>query len=481
VNLSEIARLCGASHMLDDQLAETEPAGFALDSRAVKPGDLFIAIPGERVDGHQFVREVFDKGACAALVAHKRLPAAANLNALGGYANRLIFVENTACALRQMAARALANWRRPIIGITGSAGKTTIKDLTAQVLSAAGNALKSPGNLNTSYGLPLTVGRMLTAGAKPGDFDFAVLEMGMNSYGEIACLTDLAPPTIGVVANVGVAHVEFFGSLDAIARAKAEMVDGIRSGGAAVLNADDPRVMQMRGRRSDITVVSFGIESPADISARAVASEDDLSGMRFTLTTPAGEAEVKLGLIGLHNVYNALAAASVGHLLGLSAEQIAQQLATAAPSRMRGELIRFANGITVIDDSYNSNPQALLQSVRALLAAQDFGRRIVVAGEMLELGAQGADLHRDCGREIAALKIDRLIGVRGLAKRLVEGASENGMPPEQTAFFDSPEAAGEQLISETTAGDLILVKGSRGVRMERVIEKLQAEFGAPIT
>ena len=481
MNLGEIARLCGASQMLDDRSARSEPAGFSIDSRAIQSGDLFVAIPGERVDGHQFVREVFDKGASAALVVHKRLPFASDPEVLGRLAPGLLFVENTACAFQQLAARVLAQWHRPVIGITGSAGKTTIKDLTAHVLGGVGNVLKSQGNLNTSYGLPLAIGQMLKAGVRPGDFDFAVLEMGMSSFGEIARLTDLAPPTVGVVGNVGTAHLEFFGSPEAIARAKAEMVDGLKAGGTAVLNGDDPRVLKMRERRSDLSVITFGLEAGAEVRALAIEGEDDLSGTRFILQTPDGKAEVKLPLLGRHNVYNALAAAAVAYSFGLSPERIAERLATARPSRMRGELIRFANGVTVIDDSYNSNPPALIQSVRAMLEAGRFQRRIVVAGEMLELGAQAADLHRQCGRQIAALEIDRLIGVRGLASELVAGARENGLTAEQAVFCETPEEAAERLIAENAPGDLVLVKGSRGVRTERVIEKLRAEFQAVIT
>jgi UDP-N-acetylmuramoyl-tripeptide--D-alanyl-D-alanine ligase len=454
--------------MLREPLATLEPTGFAIDSRAVRPGELFIALPGERADGHQFIREVFEKGACAAMVVHHRLPFASDL---GDAADKLLFVENTACALQQLATRVLARWHRPVIGVTASAGKTTMKDLIAHVLAASGSALKSLGNLNTSYGLPLTISRMITGGAKPGDFDFAVLEMGMSSFGEIARLTDIAPPSVGVVGNVGTAHIEFFGSQDRIARAKAEMVEGIKSGGTAVLNADDPRVIEMRKLRGDVGVVSFGIESPADVTARAIASADDLSGTRFLLKTPDAEVETTLPLIGRHNVQNALAAAAVAHAFGLAAEAIAERLSTAAPSKMRGELIRFANGVTVIDDSYNSNPQALLEAVRAMAEAKGFQRRIVVAGEMLELGAQGAELHRECGRQVAALGVNLLVGVRGLAKELVAGALEANAG--RVVFCETPEEAAEIVIAEAHPGDLVLVKGSRGVRTERVIEKLR--------
>jgi UDP-N-acetylmuramoyl-tripeptide--D-alanyl-D-alanine ligase len=468
--------------MLNETLADTEPAGFALDSRAIKAGELFVAIPGERVDGHQFVREVFEKGACAAMVVHHGLPFASDL---GDYAGRLIFVENTVCAFQRLARRVIAGWHRPVIGVTGSAGKTTMKDLIAHCLGGAGNVLKSSGNLNTGYGLPLVITRMISGGAKPSDYDFAVLEMGMSSFGEIARLVDIAPPEVGVVGNVGTAHIEFFGSQERIARAKAEMVDGVKSGGVAVLNADDPLVIGMRERRDDVAVISFGVESGASVTAREIAVDPSFGGSRFVLGTPDGEAEVKMPLIGRHNVYNALAAAAVANYFGASPEQIASRLATSGPSKMRGELIRFANGVTVIDDSYNSNPQALLQSVRAMIevaASRASGRRVVAAGEMLELGDHGPEMHRKCGREIAAMGVDVLIGVRGLASELVAGAVEcQGNAPRLTSFCETPEEAAEMLVAGAVPGDVILVKGSRGVRMEIVVERLKAAFGSAKT
>jgi UDP-N-acetylmuramoyl-tripeptide--D-alanyl-D-alanine ligase len=467
--------------MLNERLAETEPAGFALDSRAIKAGELFVAIPGERVDGHQFVREVFEKGACAAMVVHHKLPFASDL---GDYAGRLLFVENTVCAFQGLARRVVAEWHRPVVGVTASAGKTTMKDLIAHCLGAGGNVLKSSGNLNTGYGLPLVLARMIIEGAKPSNYDFAVLEMGMSSFGEIARLVSIAAPEVGVVGNVGTAHIEFFGSQERIARAKAEMVDGVKQGGAAVLNADDPLVIGMRERRDDIAVISFGVSASASVTAREIAVAPG-GGSRFILQTPDGDAEVKMPLIGRHNVYNALAAAAVASYFGFAPEQIASRLATSEPSKMRGELIRFANGVTVIDDSYNSNPQALLQSVRAMLDVANSvasGRRVVVAGEMLELGDHGPDLHRKCGREIAAMGIDVLIGVRGLASELVAGAVEtSGSAARLTSFCETPEEAAEMLVAGAVPGDVILVKGSRGVRMEIVVERLKAAFGSSKT
>ncbi|MBI1766610.1 MAG: UDP-N-acetylmuramoyl-tripeptide--D-alanyl-D-alanine ligase [Acidobacteria bacterium] len=476
MNLRAIARLLGASENLDEASTQFVPANFVIDSRAIQPGDLFIAIPGERVDGHQFVREVFDKGACAAIVVHQRLLATQQWPVdLGAHFSKLLFVENAAAAIQQFAARVLAHWNRPIVAVTGSAGKTTMKDLTAQVLTAKGRVHKSLGNLNTSYGLPLTVGRMVSNGAQPADFDLAVLEMGMSSFGEIARLVDMAPPTAGIVGNVGTAHLEFFGTQPRIARAKAELVDGIKAGGTAVLNADDPLVLQMRERRADLNILRFGIENAAEVKARDIAVLPELRGTRFVLATPQGEAEVSLPLLGRHNVYNALAAAAAGVAFGLNAEQIAQQLNAAAPSPMRGEIVRLANGATVIDDSYNSNPPALLQAVRAMLETPGFTRRIVVAGEMLELGEQGAQMHQACGQALAELGVEQLIGVRGLAQALVNGAQSAGL--HAAVFAETPEAAAETLLNDCRTGDLVLVKGSRGVRTEKIVQRLKQALG----
>ena len=321
MKLSEIANLCGATHRLQQTRAEAMPAGFAIDSRAVKSGEIFVALPGERVDGHKYVQEVLDKGALAALVVHHRLPFSKNL---APYKDRLLFVTDTAFAFQQMAQKVLAAWNKPIVAVTASAGKTTIKDLAAHVLEAVSpNIFKSLGNLNTSYGLPLTVGRMISASAVPDNSDLAVFEFGMSSYGEIRRLTEIASPTVAVVGNVGTAHIEFFGSSEGISEAKAEIIDGLKPGGTAILNLDDPLVAAMRNRRTDISYVTFGIESKAQIRAEKI-NNDELGATSFELIIPSGRASVISPLLGTHNVYNALAAAAVGYHFGLSANQIAE-------------------------------------------------------------------------------------------------------------------------------------------------------------
>jgi len=329
--------------------------------------------------------------------------------------------------------------------------------------------------LNNYYGLPLSVLKMESDGKHASDFDFAVLEMGMNHKGEIARLTEIAPPDVGVVTIIAPAHLEFFTSIDEIAEAKAEMVSGIRAAGTAVLNADDERVAGMAAMRSDITSLTFGIEHNADVMASEIRPEG-VDGSSFLLSTRHGQVEARVPLPGRHNIYNALAAATVADLYETPLEQIAAALAETSSPKMRGEVIPFRDGFTLIDDSYNSNPRALFEMVSMLCANPERKRKIVVAGEMLELGSAGPELHREAGRQIARLGADKLIGVRGLAQDIVLGAREAGMSDEAAVFTGSPEEAAELIIREARAGDLILVKGSRGVKTEIVVERMKQRF-----
>ena len=459
-------------------LVEREPEGYSIDSRTVGPGELFFAIRGERFDGHEFVSSALERGAIAAVVSrhfHESAPSSVR--------DRLIPCDDTLIGLQSVASFVLESWTGREVAITGSMGKTTAKDLTALTLEKAkhdrvrshAHVMKTLGNLNNAYGLPLSILRMETKGSHVTDFDYAVFEMGMSSHGEIRELTRIAPPDIGVVTVVAPVHLEFFSSADEIAKAKSEMVVGIKSGGIAVLNADDPRVARMRELRTDVRYRTFGLDNESDFKAVEVRSLG-LKGSRFRMVTPSGEAEVTLPLPGRHNVYNAMVAVVVGDACGAALSDIASALSIARNPKMRGEIHRLAKGVVVVDDSYNSNPNALIEMARTL-AGETAVRRILVAGEMLELGEQGPELHRDAGRELAKLGFDRLIGVRGLGRDLVEGAREAGMDKQSTMFCETSEDAAIVVERMVREGDAILVKGSRGVKTEVVVQKLIKRFG----
>jgi UDP-N-acetylmuramoyl-tripeptide--D-alanyl-D-alanine ligase len=471
MKLSEVAKQFGAA--APESLGGREPLGYSIDSRTIRPGDLFFAIRGERYDGHQFVAEVLNKGAIGAVVSRDFQPA--QPDRLRDDVGMLIRVDDTLAALQQAASAVLRNWRGQEVAVTGSMGKTTTKEMIAAALTRAGRVIKSTGNLNNDYGLPLSILKMESDGARACDFDYAVFEMGMNHQGEIGRLAQIAPPDCGVVTVVAPVHLEFFDSLDGIGEAKAELVAGIKPAGVAVLNADDSRVARMRELRGDIAYRLFSIESPAEVTARNIEPAG-LNGTRFRLITPRGETEVKLAVAGRHNVYNALAAAAVADYYDTPMAGIADALASSASPRMRGEVLRLANGITLVDDSYNSNPRALVEMVKTISANRDVQRRIVVAGEMLELGDSGEALHQEAGRQIAGLGVDRLIGVRGLAAAIVEGARQAGMQTDAAIFCETPDEAAEILQREARAGDLILVKGSRGVRTEIVVERMKKQW-----
>jgi UDP-N-acetylmuramoyl-tripeptide--D-alanyl-D-alanine ligase len=471
MNVAEAAERMGAGHPAPS-VAAADIGGYSIDSRTAREGDLFFAVSGERHDGHEFVGAALERGAVAAVVSREVADAPAD---------RLLAVGDPLGALQQLAHRVIVEWGGPIVGVTGSAGKTTTKDLVARVLAAAGPTHKSIGNLNNAFGLPKSVLEMVSGGRRAEDYRFCVLEMGMSTPGEIRRLTELAPPSVGVVTLVAPVHTEFFEEgVEGVARAKAELVEGLVPGGTAVLNADDERVARMAGLRADVRVIRYGLEPSlgdgVDVTARDLEL-DGLDGASFRLVTPEGEADVRLPLVGRHNVMNALAAASVGLALGLDPATIAAALSGAEPSKMRGQVVRLGNGATIVDDSYNSSPRALEAMLAALASVRDATRRVVVAGEMLELGPESEQLHREAGGAAARAGIDLLIGVRGDARALVEAARDAGMG-DSAIFVESPEAAAEWLAGNLADGDVVLVKGSRGVATDRVVSKLVETFGS---
>jgi len=447
LTLARIAEFVSAA----GEFASEEVAqGYSIDSRTVGPGQLFFAVKGERLDGHDFVESALEKGAVAAVVRKDQL---------GRYLRqtRLLLVEDTLLALQTLATAVRKLWGKPLIAVTGSAGKTTTKEAIAHVLSTRFRVLKSEGNFNNHFGLPLMLLKL-----EP-EYDVAVIEMGMSHAGEIRALARIAQPEIGVVTNVAPVHLEFFDSLAGIARAKYELVESLPAGAVAVLNADDEYVSQF-GRDFKGKVVMYGTRVTADVRAEGIQSKGR-EGAEFDVVIGGVREHARLPLVGEHNVLNALAAVAVGLERGLKPAEAVGALASLAAADKRGQVLQVGN-ITVINDCYNSNPKALEAMVDAL-ATMPAQRRIVVAGEMLELGLAGEEMHRQAGEHIAGKKIDILVGVRGLAQAMVESARQAGTWAE---FVAAPEEAGEWLARETRDGDVVLLKASRGVKLERAME-----------
>ena len=426
--------------------------GYAIDSRTLQTGDLFFAVRGERLDGHDYVQAALDKGAIAAVIDKSRAERFADKS-------RLLFVNDALAALQTLGSAVRRLWGKPLIGVTGSAGKTTTKETIAHVLATRHKVLKSQGNLNNHFGMPLQLLKL-----EP-EHEIAVIEMGMSHAGEITALAKLAQPDCGVVTMVAPVHLEFFESIAGIARAKYELIESLHAGGIAVLNADDEYVSQF-GRDFHGRVVMFGRHTSADVSAQNIESRGP-EGSGFDIVADGQRVRAGLPLLGEHNVYNALAGVAVGLQYGVPLEEAAASLATLSAGDKRGEILKI-NGATIINDCYNSNPKALDSMVRSL-ANMPATRRIVVAGEMLELGPAGEQMHRECGRHMAESRIDRVVGVRGLAQAIVEGARARGLHAE---FVQTPEEAGEWLKRELKPGDVVLLKASRGVRLERALEAL---------
>ena len=464
---------------LDPALLASEVGSFAIDSREVQPGGVFFALSqpeykdncfnGDFDDSTQFVPSAFEKGAVACVVRQNRFQE--HEAELGPYHDRLIFVDDAIAAFQRLAHGIYLEWNKPVVAITGSAGKTTAKELTAHVLASSGRkVLRNIKNYNNGLGHPLTVMNL----ASDKSYDVAVLEMGMSTpMNEIARLCKITPPDVAVELNVLPVHVEHLGSIENVTKAKAELVEGMKTGGTAVLNADDPRVAAMEPLSKGQTI-TYGIQNAADVMAKDICFER-FDETTFTLAFDEATAVVRFPLNGKHNILNALAAAAVGRSFGMTVAEVAASLHTVAPPPQRGEVLHFAAGFTVINDSYNSNPAALLSMVETLVhGSSPKQRMIVVAGEMLELGPEAANIHRETGVAIAKSGVDMLVGVRGFGKELAEGARSSGL--ENAEFAADSDAAGELLVKSVAKGDVILVKGSRGVRTERVIEKLLEKF-----
>jgi UDP-N-acetylmuramoyl-tripeptide--D-alanyl-D-alanine ligase len=436
--------------------------GYSIDSRTIAPGEMFFAVRGERFDGHDFVAQAAMRGAIAAVVSRARVATLPD----EALAMPLLISDHPLLALQALAAHVRRQWGKKVIAVTGSAGKTTTKEAIAAALSARYRVLKSQGNLNNAFGLPLQLLRLET------EHDFAVVEMGMNHAGEIASLARIGKPDWGVVTNVGTAHMENFADGQAgIARAKFELVASLPAGGIAFLNCDDLYVSQF-GRDFRGKAVYFGAGPCADPQILVVA--EDETGLQVRYRSGDREADLCLRLLGAHNAHNAIAALAVAREAGVDEDAAVAALGLLTAGDKRGEVLRI-HGATILNDSYNSNPEALRSMIRTL-AARPARRRILVAGEMLELGEQAPKLHAECGKAAAQAGIDIVVGVRGNAQQLAAAACWGGVP---SLFLPDAETAGEWMVQNLQEGDVALVKGSRGVHLERAIEILKKDAASP--
>lgn len=434
-----------------------EIKGVSIDSRTIRQGELFVAIKGDRFDGHDFIPDAINRGAWGAIVERTILES--RFNVLSGLRN-IIPVEDTLQSLQEMAALHRKEYSLPVVGITGSNGKTTTKEMLASILRIKGPVLKNEGNLNNHIGVPLTLLKLSSHHAA------AVIEMGMSGAGEIDLLARIARPDVGVITNIGPAHLQFFSSTDDIAAAKGELFDHIGSEGTAVLNADD-KYFDMLRRRTSGRVLSFGLRTKADVTATDV--RQDRESLAFTVHTGGGSAGVRMPLVGTHNVQNALAAVAAALAVGVTIEAIRDGLENFSPVAMRSE-VRTINGRTVLADYYNANPRSVEAALDMLIAVGRSGRTIAVLGDMLELGDAEAEAHRAVGATAARLGVDVLITYGALAKLIAAGAVEAGMARENAAATASHDEAARLLRERSRPGDTILVKGSRAMKMEKILE-----------
>jgi UDP-N-acetylmuramoyl-tripeptide--D-alanyl-D-alanine ligase len=438
------------------------------DSRQVRAGDLFVALKGEHFDGHQFVAAALRSGAVGAVVEDRFRPTSRETQTSGrpGPAPSLLLgVPDPLRAFQQMAAHHRRRFAIPLVAVTGSNGKTTTKDMVARVLAQRWRVLESEGNLNNRIGVPQTLLRLTSR------HEAAVVEMGVDQKGQTTRLCEIAAPTIGLITNIGPDHLEFFGSLEASAQAKGELLDLLPPDGAAVLNADDP-FFEYLASRARCRVVSFGLSPRAQVRATDIL-KDSSRGTAFRLRLPgrAREERAFVRVHGLHNVSNALAAAAVGHVLGVSAAGIVRGLARFRPAAMRSQVFTWKR-VTVINDCYNANPASMKAAID-LLATLGKGRRTVaVLGDMLELGPQAAALHQDVGAYLVGRGVSQLIVCGLLGRELAAGARASGMAADRVHETPDAVAAGAQLQATVQAGDVVLVKASRGMKLERVIEAL---------
>jgi UDP-N-acetylmuramoyl-tripeptide--D-alanyl-D-alanine ligase len=432
---------------------QVEITGFSIDSRKIKPGEVFIALKGERTDGHLFLEEAFRRGASGAIVSRA-------VEAPGAF--NLIEVEDTKAALQALARAYRRTFRIPIVAVTGSSGKTTTKELLYVILAERFRAYRSPGNYNTEYGLPLAILAM------PQDTEVGIFELGLQRPGDIAELAEILEPTVGIITSIGEAHLGFFRDLEELAQNKWELIARLPQDGLAILNLDSPHLRQRRGQFG--RVVGFGLEAEADYKGSQL-DETSLEGLRFTISSPRGNFAIESRLLGRFNAYNILAAAGAALELGASLEDVQRAVVAFRPIPHRMELRRSGLGL-ILDDSYNANPTAVREALLALAKLGTAHRKVLVLGDMLELGEWAVEAHRQLAEPIAQAGVELVFTLGGLAAETGKALQERGWA-ERVVITRSHDELKEALLARLRDGrNLILVKGSRAMELDKLVETL---------
>lgn len=452
ISVKDVVKACNGELVSGD--IDTKVTGVSTDTRTLQPGDLFFALTGESSDGHKFLHDALSRGAAGVVVSRK-----VEAKCLA------IRVQDTLLALGDLGAFYRSKFDPVVVGVTGSVGKTTTKEMIAAVAAAKGPVLKNAGNFNNEIGLPLTLFGLTKK------HEVAIVEMAMRGPGQIEYLAKIARPRIGVITNIHLSHVELLGTLDAIADAKGELLDYLPADGVAVLNADDA-YFDYLSRRANCRIVSFGESARADVRASSAGIDAD-GCCNFQVTTARGSFDMRIPVPGEHNIKDALAAIAVGEELGIAHDDIKEALAGFKPPEKRSNVIPTRRGVVVIDDTYNASPPSTLSAIKTL-SMMEGDRKIAVLGDMLELGDHAIDAHLEVGRAVRDSGIDLLMVVGQLARLIARGAIDAGMPISQVMEYEDSSQAAREIIGKVRERDVVLVKGSRAMKMEKVVEGLLA-------
>jgi len=435
--------------------------GVSIDSRKIEPQNLFIAIKGESFDGQDFIKEAMDKGASCVILNENKFSEKEEYFFSSTKGKRAVLVEDTRAALQNIAKWHRDKFKPKVVGVTGTNGKTTTKEMIAEILSKKYKVLRSEKSFNNQIGVPLTLLKLTS------ETEVLVLELGMNQPGEIGILTRMVQPDLGLITNIGPAHLEFMGSLERIAQAKFELLESMDEKGVIVLNADDPWLLE-KGLKEKRKVYTFGLEREADFVAEKILQ----NGNGFFSFSVNSSFPISLKLLGKHNVYNALAAFSVGSILGVEEEKIKEALETYTPMGLRMELSQV-NGVKILNDSYNANPFSMEKALDTLKGMRAEGRKIAVLGDMLELGEKSFEFHKKIGAKIMEYGIDHLFTLGNLSLGFAEGAEKKGFDKGNIFSFQDKKTLLENLLGFLKPGDLVLFKGSRKMGLEEVVEGLK--------